>query len=144
MTTDHNSPHDDLSRATAELFSGEYEISENPFRRAVQLAQFVLLNDAVQKIGWQTHTSDWDWSAEITLRDGTELRTENRDVYGDTFILKAGDDPIDLRNSWTACTSKDPLLLTHFVILVKEDGDNEAHEIAIPVENLKSINVYWE
>ncbi len=144
MTTDHNSPHDDLSRAAAELFSGEYEISEDPHRRAVQLAQFVLLNDAVQRIGWQTHTSDWDWSAEVTLRDGTELRTENRDVYGDTFVLKAGDDIIDLKNSWTACTTDDSLSLTHFVVLVKDEGDDTAYEIPIPVENLKSINVYWE
>ncbi len=145
----YNSPHDDLSRATAELFEGDYLISEDPHVRAIQLAQFCLLNDVVQKLGWQTHTSDWDWSAEITLRDGTSLDTDDRDVYGDTFWLATELDTgqrlkIDLNNSWTACTSEDPLSLTHFVVLVKEEGDDEAHEIAIPVETLHTIRVYPE
>ncbi len=140
----YNSPHDDLSRATAEMFEGDYLISEDPHVRAIQLAQFCILNDAVQKLGWQTHTADWDWSAEITLRNGPSLPLPDDDLYGDTFTLRNSEqDNIDLNNSWTACTS-DFENLTHLVVLLKEDMDDDAQEIAIPVENLHTIRVYPE
>ncbi len=137
----YNSPHDDLSRATAELLEGDYLISENRGVRAIQLTQLVILMNSVQKLGWHTHTGDWDWSLEVTLRDGTEYGTDDeRDVYGDNFYLRNGESTIDLNNHWTACVDYESL--THFVI---EYTLNDAiPTIAIPVEDLKTIRIYSE
>jgi len=114
-----------------------------PHIRAIQLAQIVILMNAVQQLGWQTHTSDWDWSLEVTLRDGAEYGIhDEKDVYGDNFYLRSGEETIDLNNSWTACTSDGPKTLTHFVIEFTED--DKVNSLAIPVETLHTIRVYSE
>ncbi len=134
----NNNASKDL-RELAEIHSKTHIISEDPHERAIQLTNFCLLSDAVQKMGWHTHTSDWDWSAQIELRKGPSL---DGDIYGDTFSLRNNDLNIDLSNSWSACVDFESL--THLVVIYKENEDEDKKELVIPVENLETITVYWE
>jgi hypothetical protein len=78
-------PH--VSRALANLVAGTYDLTIfEPMERAEFLYGLWKMYEALEKIGWIEHTSDWDWYVQIELVDGS--------VYGDDSRNgKAIDDP---------------------------------------------------
>jgi len=130
----------DLLDEVTKLIDGTtFEISEDPQDRAIQLTNLILTADAVQKMGWHTHTSDWDWSAEITLRDGG-IFGENQDVYGDTFMLVG----LDIADGQPAACIDFSNLEALTVLKKEHENDEVVEAVDIPVENIKSIKLYYE
>lgn len=61
-----------MSRALAEVASVDWDVSEWSHEdKVVSLRSLEHAYAAAVASGWDEHTSDWDWSFQIALRDGS-------------------------------------------------------------------------
>lgn len=155
----------------ADHFSGTYEFPKSMTHtdRASTITALKLQFDAIQAMGWQEHTSDWDWRISITLApspdypdypQGRIIGTRYADYdptdqakldpqypdesWADDFKLdlppNSDTNRTDNTQLFTACVEADANLLQ--TITVDElDNDGNSHPITILINDIRSIEI---
>jgi hypothetical protein len=59
-----------LSPILLSLLREPVDVTINTFTRIATILQLI---DAIEKLGWTEHTSDWDLGATITLKSGKQI-----------------------------------------------------------------------
>ena len=90
-----------------------------------QINAYILFNEYIEKLGWIEHTSDWDPSVTVILKDGTKY--ENVPGYSAFEPINYGDTELSL----PTCQNWDT------------EDFNEDVIIKIPIKDIKQISYYY-
>lgn len=107
------------------LIEGDHE------QRVIELAELMILHDAVDKAGWARHTGDWDWGVTVTMIGG-QAHTEGQSI---TFA--------DKPEQFTACV--DHAKVTHISLNGYHSDDIPADQqgsdftLSLPINHIESI-----
>jgi hypothetical protein len=124
-----------LSPILLSLLREPVDVTINTFTRIATILQLI---DAIEKLGWTEHTSDWDLGATITLKSGKQIGVL-QGYAGNLYLGYKNYIQLSLKDDYISELSEHDPIYLHFD---GSDTEDDLIPFKIPIENIKSISVY--